>query len=58
MDTNARKELEFLIDEMIKKTSREEVMNALNQLLNMSEEDMNEIAEYCRMIEERETTSH
>ncbi|MEI4770954.1 hypothetical protein WAX74_15130 [Psychrobacillus sp. FJAT-51614] len=47
-------EINQLVEALMLKIPREHVIETLNQLLNMPKEDMDELAEYCRMIDERE----
>lgn len=42
----------------MQKMHREKVMDTLNQLLHMPAEDIDEQAEFCRILDESETTNH
>ncbi|MEI4771983.1 hypothetical protein WAX74_20515 [Psychrobacillus sp. FJAT-51614] len=57
MDNNQKEELKQLIEAMMQKMPREKVMDTLNQLLHMPNEDIEELSEYCRILDERETTN-
>ncbi|MFB5087045.1 hypothetical protein PGC35_07470 [Psychrobacillus sp. PGGUH221] len=57
MDNNQKEELNQLIEALMQKMPRERVMDTLNQLLHMPNEDLEELSEYCRILDERETTN-
>lgn len=54
---NKQEEVKQLIEALMQKMPREKVMDALNQLLRMPVEDIEELTEYCRIMDERETTN-
>lgn len=58
MDNKQIEEVKQLIEAMMQKMSREEVMETLHQLLHLPNENFDELAEYCRVLDERETTKH
>ncbi|MFB5087034.1 hypothetical protein PGC35_07410 [Psychrobacillus sp. PGGUH221] len=41
----------------MQKMPREKVIDILNQLLHMPNENFDELAEYCHILDERETTN-
>lgn len=52
-----REEVNQLIEALLQKMPREKLIDTLNQLLHMPNEDIEELAEYCRILDERETTN-
>ena len=57
MDNKQKEDVNQLIQALMQKMPREKVMDTLNQLLHMPAEDIDELPEYCRMLDERETTN-
>ncbi|WP_156316772.1 hypothetical protein [Bacillus sp. FJAT-22090] len=57
MENKQKEEVNQLIEALIQKLPREKVMDILSQLLHMPNENFDELAEYCRMLDERETTN-
>lgn len=57
MDNNQKEELNQLKEALMQKMPRERVMDTLIQLLHMPNEDIEELTEYCRILDERETTN-
>ncbi|MDI2586230.1 hypothetical protein OR571_03575 [Psychrobacillus sp. NEAU-3TGS] len=57
METEQKEEINQLIEALMQKMPREKVMDTLKQLLHMPDEGIDEVAEYCRILDERETTN-
>ena len=58
MENKQKEEVNQLIEALMQKMHREKVMDTLNQLLHMPAEDIDEQAEFCRILDEKEITNH
>ncbi|WP_192797511.1 hypothetical protein [Psychrobacillus glaciei] len=45
------------VDNLFKVLPREKVLNLIHQIIEMPEEDLEELIEYGRILDERETTN-
>lgn len=57
MDNYQKEEVTQLIEALMLKMPRDKVMDILNQLLHKPNKNFDELAEYCRILDERETTN-
>lgn len=51
-------ELKEAVENLYKVLPREKVLDIIQQMVDMPDEDLEELIEYGRMLDERETTNH